>query len=88
MIIHTVQNGDTVFKIARQYGISPVTLIGINGLERPDCLSVGQELLILIPTRTYTLRGGDTLQRVCERFGVSLRTLLQNNPGLIGGERV
>ena len=88
MQIHTVAPGDTLFKIARRYSTSPMKIIENNELENPDRLSVGQELLILTPTRTYTVRGADTLMRIADRFGVKYESLLANNPYLYGGDRI
>lgn len=88
MILHTVQNGDTVFSIARKYGISPMKLIENNELTNPDELSVGEELLILSPTRTYTVRGGDTLDRISRTFGIKKSKLQAANPALMGTERL
>jgi len=88
MILHTVQNGDTVFSIARKYGISPMKLIENNELANPDELSIGEELLILSPTRTYTVRGGDTLDRISRTFGVKKSKLQAANPALMGTDRL
>lgn len=87
MIIHTVEAGDTIFKIARKYSVQPTKIIEDNGLES-DRLSVGQELLILLPTRTATVRGGDTIASIARRFGVRKSTILANNPGLKGKEKL
>ena len=46
MTIHTVKPGDTVFKIARMHGTSPMKIVEDNGLTNPDRLTVGEELLI------------------------------------------
>ena len=88
MLIHTVQSGDTIFKIARKYGSSPMKIIENNELENPDRLTVGQKLLILTPTRTYTVRGRDTLDGIAERFEVKREALQRNNPYLCGGEKL
>ena len=84
MTIHTVCEGETVFHIARKYGVSPAKIIENNGLLNPDKISVGQKLLILTPTRTYTVRGGDTLESISRRFGVKERSILRANPYLSG----
>ena len=84
MKIHTVKEGETVFHIARKYGVSPAKIIENNGLINPDKISVGQKLLILTPTRTYTVRGGDTLEKISRRFGVKERSILRANPYLSG----
>ncbi len=41
---HTVQPGDTLWKISQIYGVSMETLISLNGLDNPDRLVPGQIL--------------------------------------------
>ena len=84
MIIYTVRNGDTLFGIARQYGVEPQILARDNMLEAPEALTVGQTLVILQPRTVYTVREGDTLYGVAQRFGVSIGELWRNNPFLGG----
>lgn len=88
MKIHTVKAGDTVFKIAREHGVSPMKIIENNELENPDRLVVGQKLLILTPTRTYNVRGADTLRRIADRFGVKYKSMLAKNPYLAGTDKI
>ena len=88
MKIHTVKPGETIFKIAREHSSSPMKIIENNDLENPDRLSVGQELLILNPTRTYTVRGADTLEKIKERFKVEKEKLNAYNPYLAGGDKI
>ncbi len=83
MIIHTVRQGDTVYSLARQYGVSPSRIISDNGILSPQRLALGQTLVILIPETVYTVRPGDTLNAIAARFAVPEITLLQNNPELI-----
>lgn len=86
MILHTVADGETVFSIAKKYAVSPVKIIENNGLTYPERLTVGEELLILTPTRTYTVRGGDTLTRIAARYGLKKSDLFAANPALAGEE--
>src|SRR5216683_2343608 len=44
--VHVVQAGDTVWRIARQYGVSTAQLARWNGLERPDRIFPGERLRI------------------------------------------
>lgn len=88
MRIHTVKEGDTVFKIARKYSIPPSKIIENNALVNPDRLYPGQKLVILIPTRSYTVRGGDTLDSIAKRFSTDINELKRNNPSLMGTERI
>lgn len=84
MQIHVVQSGDSIYSIARQYGTTPARIIADNELVNPGRLAVGQTLVILEPTQTYTVRGGDTLEGIARMFGVSIMQLWRNNPALGG----
>ncbi|MBP3378943.1 MAG: LysM peptidoglycan-binding domain-containing protein [Clostridia bacterium] len=84
MLIHTVERGDSIYSIAREYGIPPTRIITDNLLENPGRLVVGQDLVILFPTVTHTVRGGETLERIATMYGVSLLDMYRNNP-ILGG---
>ncbi|MBX3062810.1 MAG: LysM peptidoglycan-binding domain-containing protein [Anaerolineae bacterium] len=49
-ISHVVRDGDTLNKIARQYGITPEEIATLNGITNPDSIYTGQVLLIPIST--------------------------------------
>lgn len=83
MIIHTVQPGDTIWGLARRYGVSPNRIISDNSIVNPRDLPIGQSLIILLPETVYTVRPGDTLESVAARFSIPEISLLQNNPALI-----
>ena len=63
-IVYTVQSGDTLYKIANQYGVTVADIIELNNLGT-TVLTVGQKLLIpnqpTDTTTTYTVKAGDTL---------------------------
>ncbi len=84
MVIHTVRKGDSIYSIAREYGVPPSRIITDNMLENPSKLAVGQSLVILFPTQTHTVRGGDTLQSIARMHGLTLNELYRNNP-ILGG---
>ncbi|NLK40349.1 MAG: LysM peptidoglycan-binding domain-containing protein, partial [Clostridiales bacterium] len=84
MVIHTVQSGETIQSIARQYGVPPGRIINDNELESPETLVPGQTLVILFPSETYVVQGGDTLYTIAREFGVSVNQLWRNNPSLGG----
>lgn len=81
-MIYTVNEGETVFSVAKATRVSPTRLIEENGLLRPYDILPGQTLSVTRPERIYTVRGGDTLRSVCNRFGISPRALLRANPQL------
>jgi membrane-bound lytic murein transglycosylase D len=50
--VHVVKAGDTVGRIARQYGVSPTQLARWNGLDRPDRIFPGERLRVTVPAAT------------------------------------
>ena len=81
MIIHTVSDGETLKIIAEKYGTSEERLREHNEIEG-ESLSVGEQLLVLIPTRTYYPKPRDSAESVMARFGVCEREFYGNNPGV------
>ena len=85
MTIHVVKPGDTLSSIAAAYDTPPALIAAWNALFAPYPLAVGQAILILSPSGTYTVRAGDTVASIARRFGITARTLFANNPNLDGG---
>ena len=59
---YTVKKGDTLSKIASEYGTTYQKLASYNGIANPSAIRVGQ--IIRIPesgSRTYTVKAGDSL---------------------------
>lgn len=48
-IIHIVSAGETLGRIATQYGVTVLQIVEANGLPNPNALSIGQELIIPAP---------------------------------------
>lgn len=49
MIIYTIKPGDSVYSIARRYGLSEERIIAENELRNPAELVVGQTLVLSQP---------------------------------------
>lgn len=81
MKIHTVKAGETLLDIANEYSVSEEIIKEANMLSGSSP-AVGEELLILIPTRSYTVKHGDTPERISIRFGIKKRELYAMNPKL------
>lgn len=81
--IYVVQKGDTIWDIARMFGVSPERIIADNGLVNPNVLVVGQALIILLPKEIYTVQRNDTLNSIAEKFNTTVISLIQNNPELV-----
>jgi len=82
MIIHIVEQGETIWSISQEYGISPERLIADNGLWGLNVLVAGQALMILQPETVYTVNAGDTPYSISQKFGISVNNLKQKNPSL------
>ncbi len=96
-VVHRVQRGETLGKIAENYGVSVRDVQGWNNL-RGTRIKAGQRLTIYAGTTpestpkedetepqkiTYKVRSGDTLSEIAEKYGVSTGKLRQWN-GLRG----
>ncbi|MEO0952573.1 MAG: LysM peptidoglycan-binding domain-containing protein, partial [Pseudomonadota bacterium] len=94
-IDHRVQSGDSLWTIARRYGVSTRALASWNGMAPRDTLVVGRKLVVwtdsAVPsgpvsgapglTRKvrYTVRNGDSLSRIASRFRVSVNDIARWN---------
>ena len=88
MRIHRVKNGESIYTIAREYCTHPLKIMLDNEIESPKKLAEGREILILTPTRTYTVKRGDTLEAIANRFNVSKSYLYAQNPELYEAEKL
>ena len=73
---HEVDDGDTLYGIARRYDLSVETLTTVNGIDSPELLLPGT--LLVIPNR-YTVEKGDTLFSLARRFDTTVAALRDKN---------
>lgn len=82
---YVVKKGDTLYSIARAYGLSVQQLMTANKLTNANVIKIGQ--VLTIPTTTYTVKAGDTLTKIAGAHGITLQQLLSvnaiSNPNLI-----
>jgi murein DD-endopeptidase MepM/ murein hydrolase activator NlpD len=50
-VVHVVRRGETVWRIARAYGIDPADLMETNGISDPRTVEIGAELFVPGATR-------------------------------------
>jgi LysM repeat protein len=79
--IYTVQSGDTLKSIARQFGTTAAVLRQLNPeITNPDVIRVGQQIIVPVPSNTYIVQRGDTLGEIALRFDTTVSALLRLNP--------
>ncbi len=83
---HKVKSGESLEKIAKNYGVSVQELIKANKNINPSKLRVGESLCIPQKTSTktqdyaiYRVKKGDTLYSIAEKFGVDVQELKDFN---------
>lgn len=87
MVIHIVQPGDTVYSLARRYGVPESQILIDNAIRLPEELVEGQALVVQFPALVHTVQEGETVHGVARRYGITVRQLYRNNP-VLGGEPV
>ncbi|QNK56613.1 LysM peptidoglycan-binding domain-containing protein [Paenibacillus sp. PAMC21692] len=89
MIIHTVKNGDSLWKLSQNYGVPLSHILVANGLSEQSILVIGQA--VIVPTEpspaTHKVLAGESLWQIGQRYGVTLQELASangiRNPALI-----
>lgn len=96
-MVYVVQPGDTLFIIARRFGVTVAAILANNPqIFDPNLIFPGQIIGIPIPGPppppvagiTYIIRPGDTLFAIARRFGVSLAALINANPQIVNPDLI
>lgn len=77
--IYVVQRGDTLYRIALQYGLTITDIARVNGLANPNSIDVGDRLLIPLSgqplPQTHIVQPGETLDAIAALYGVTAADL-------------
>ena len=90
---HIVSEGDTLWSLARKFGVSEKKILDINNLDSDSVLKIGQVLNIgnkniyrniesKKRTILYSVKQGDNLSKISNLFNVSISTIRQDNDDL------
>ena len=74
--VHRVAAGETLYRIAKQHGVTVALLQQANEISDPSRLSPGQRLTI---PNAYVMRKGDTIYSVSRAHGVEPTVILAAN---------
>lgn len=89
MQIHTVKKGDSLWKIARDYGVPLEPLFVANGLTEQSTLVIGQAIIVPTESRptVHKVLFGESLWKIGQRYGITIGELTAangiRNPALI-----
>ena len=77
---YIVNSGDTLYSIAKKYGINANELMELNNLNS-NMISIGQQLSIPKTEDyiTYFVRTGDTLNSIADKFNTTVEEILRIN---------
>ncbi len=74
---YTVKSGDTLWRIAKNYGTSPIALMKANNMKS-TMLLIGQK--IQVPDKyTHFVNYGDTLWKISQMYNVSMTDIIKLN---------
>jgi membrane-bound lytic murein transglycosylase D len=90
---HTVQQGETLYSIARQYNLGVMDLVNANNLNLQESIKPGQVLKIsesqsvensvVTPDKTseveHQVKPTDTLYSIARQYGVTIKELMEWN---------
>lgn len=86
MVVHVVQRGENLYRIAERYGVEVTAIMTANNIADARFIETGQRLLIpdaQTPApnieATHIVQVGESLQLVALRYGVPVETLAARN---------
>lgn len=88
MVIHVVRSGESIYSIARDYGVNPARMAAENDLSMQQPLVVGQTIVVQFPNVVHIVRQGQTLTYIARLYGVDINTIYRNNFFLMGRSTV
>ena len=79
LVPYTVQPGETLSGIARQFDVRPEMIAQSSGLDDPNRLSAGVVVKVPLPGREHVVAAGETLRDIAAQEKVDLGSLIDFN---------
>lgn len=77
---YTIEEGDTLSKIAENFGISLETVLWANDLTKNSKISVGQKLIILpVSGVLHFVQKGETLSEIAKKYKGDVEKIIEFN---------
>lgn len=84
-IVYIVKRGDTLSKIAKNYGTTVESIVKLNNIKNINLIYTGQRLIIPVDKNiqssyiTYTVKYGDTLSKIAQKYGTTVNNIANLN---------
>ncbi|MCU0389798.1 MAG: LysM peptidoglycan-binding domain-containing protein [Thermoflexibacter sp.] len=91
-ILHSANQGDNIYKLAKMYNTQPDSIIQWNNIQN-EKINFGQQLIVgrkppismtpldnTQPPNFHILQKGETLYSISKRYNVDMSLLIENNP--------
>lgn len=83
-LVHIIQEGETLFSVAQQYGTTVETLQQLNDISEPSLVFVGQELIIPggggeLAAAVHVLQVGETLRGLAAGYETTVEAIAADN---------
>ncbi len=87
---YVVKKGDTLSKIAQQYGLTLAEVLNLNKGLKPDMIKEGQKIILKTQENienatqnqqqeTHVVKSGEVLSKIAQKYGISLKDLMEAN---------
>lgn len=80
VLVHKVQSGETLWDIAKAYGITVDTILAANDITNSNRIRVGQELQILTVSGVlHPVASGESLWEISSRYNIPMDKIVEAN---------
>lgn len=79
MFIYVVKSGDTLYEIAKRFGVDTARIAEDNQIDASKNLVIGQALIIKKDNFTYTVKPGDTLYNIARNVFLDAEDIMEDN---------